>query len=49
MGVFKEIAKADGSGTTTFYRLSSEEDTVELMDTEPAGDVSITCTIVQFL
>lgn len=34
MGVFKEIAKADGSGTTTFYRLSSEEDTVETTSTD---------------
>ncbi len=34
MGVFKEIAKADGSGTTTFYRLSSEEGTVETTSTD---------------
>lgn len=33
MGVFKEIAKADGSGTTSFYRLSNEEDTVETTST----------------
>lgn len=33
MGVFKEIAKADGSGVTTFYRLSSEEGTVETTST----------------
>ena len=29
MGVYKEIAKADGSGITTFYRLSTENATVE--------------------
>lgn len=29
MGVYKEIAKADGSGITTFYRLSEEKSTVE--------------------
>lgn len=33
MGVFKEIPRADGSGTTTFYRLSPEERTVETTST----------------
>jgi hypothetical protein len=33
MGVFKEIPKADGSGTTTFYRLSTEDGTVETTST----------------
>lgn len=33
MGVFKEIPKADGSGVTSFYRLSSEERTVETTST----------------
>ena len=34
MGVFKEIKKADGSGVTTFYRLSDVHDTVETDDSE---------------
>ena len=33
MGVYKEIAKADGSGITTFYRLSEEKSTVETTST----------------
>lgn len=33
MGVYKEIAKADGSGITTFYRLSEENSTVETTST----------------
>lgn len=33
MGVYKEIAKADGSGITTFYRLSEENATVETTST----------------
>ena len=33
MGVYKEIAKADGSGITTFYRLSEENSTVETTNT----------------
>lgn len=33
MGVYKEIAKADGSGVTTFYRLSEENSTVETTST----------------
>ena len=33
MSVFKEINKADGSGVTTFYRLSEENSTVETTST----------------
>lgn len=33
MGVYKEIPKADGSGITTFYRLSTENATVETTST----------------
>lgn len=33
MGVYKEIAKADGSGITTFYRLSEDKSTVETTST----------------
>lgn len=40
MGVFKEIAKADGSGITTFYRLSSEEDTVETTSTNSTSTMT---------
>lgn len=36
MGVYKEIAKADGSGITTFYRLSEEKSTVETTSTGTA-------------
>ena len=32
MSVFKEINKADGSGVTQFFRLSSEKQTVETHD-----------------
>lgn len=32
MGVFKEINKADGSGVTQFFRLSTEKQTVETND-----------------
>lgn len=34
MAVFKEIIKADGSGVTTFYRISDTHDTVETDDSE---------------
>lgn len=40
MGVFKEIAKADGSGITTFYRLSSEESTVETTSTNSTSTMT---------
>ena len=30
MAVYKEIANADGSGVTSFYRLSTEKSTVEI-------------------
>ena len=33
MGVYKEIPKADGSGITTFYRLSTDNATVETTST----------------
>lgn len=39
MGVFKEIEKADGSGVTTFYRLSDVHDTVETDDSEGTATV----------
>lgn len=39
MGVFKEIKKADGSGVTTFYRLSDVHDTVETDDSEGTATV----------
>ena len=32
MSVFKEINKADGSGVTQFFRLSTEKQTVETND-----------------
>lgn len=34
MAIFKEIAKADGSGITTFYRISDSKNTVEVDETE---------------
>lgn len=34
MAVYKEIAKADGSGVTTFYRLSDVHDTAEVDESE---------------
>lgn len=37
MGVYKEIANADGSGVTGFYRLSTEKGTVEI-DTTGVND-----------
>ena len=39
MGVYKEIARADGSGVTTFYRISDTLDTVETDNNE--GEVTI--------
>lgn len=39
MGVFKEIEKADGSGVTTFYRLSDVHDTVETDDSEGTATI----------
>jgi len=39
MGVFKEIERADGSGVTTFYRISDVHDTVETDDSEGTATV----------
>ncbi len=39
MAVYKEIPKADGSGMTTFYRLSTSRNTVEVDESEGNADV----------
>lgn len=39
MGVFKEIARADGAGTTTFYRLDNGRDTVETNEDAKTKDM----------
>lgn len=39
MGIFKEIKKSDGSGITTFYRLSQEFDTVTTDNKEKSEEM----------